>query len=630
MNASPSTAAATASVPLALVQQFAPTIVFHPDEIFLPCTIEYLLENATLKADPALPLPNQFISGGNGSDGAIPSYAAYNNGLYLAYQDLDDNIWLSSSPDGTVTWSQPVQVCVGTNPSLAAHSDGKLWMAYTSGQTIYMTHTTDGLTWQPSWSIQDQATTYPILTSFNNSLWIVYTDSSSSQLWITNSSDGNTWNCWQIPGGTSVPAVTTFNGSLWLVYSDSNSSQLYCASSPDGHTWNTNAIEGQNSSVPALTTFNNALWIVYSDANSSDMYASTSSDGVNWTVKPIPDQFTSVPALAVIGQQLCMVYPDSTPVSTPSGYQRQLWASVSPDGWNWQPNDIANPSQQDMANNFNGQYYLAIDEAAYGGQGLAAPMYYATQVFADYTEITYLLFFGFNGCQTVHIPFAGGNYACVLYDYARHQGDLERVTIRISNDPANPQVQLVVTESHGDASQWTPGQVSFAAGTSSAIVHSSLNAHGTFIAGQQGPWISKKDVEVADFGDAIGDGGTWTPSEYRLVGLDGQGNPVNEQVWAKFCGRIGAHQDNHLTAGTDYQRNDLSGALWAYIRTCAGLADAFNLLPADATSGDGPHGLGTRAYIRPASQSPDAAAVPSLKADRAAAPRAAQRDLVGA
>ncbi|HEX8612822.1 MAG TPA: Vps62-related protein [Telluria sp.] len=602
MNASSSHAIAATPVPLALVQQFAPTITFHPDEIFLPCTIEHILANATLKANPAMPIDNQFIAGDNGSHGAIPTYAALGDTLYLAYQALDKNIYITSSSDGMVSWSPARAVCTGNNPSLAAHSDGKLWMAYTSDETIYVTCSQDGITWQPSWSIPDQATVYPILASFQESLWIVYTSNTSSQLYITNSSDGHAWNCWEIPGGTSVPAVTTFNGKLWLVYSDSDGSQLYCARSADGHAWDTNEIDNQYSSVPALAAFNGALWIVYSSSTGSDMYVSTSFDGVSWTVKPLPNQFTSVPSLAVLGSSLCMAYPDSTPESTPQGNQRQLWASKSADGWNWQPDDIDNPTQQDMADNYSGQYYLDIAEAAFGGEGLTAPMYYATQVFADRTEITYLLFFGFNGCQTVHIPFFGEN-DCILYDYARHQGDLERVTICISNDQANPQVLGVVTESHGDASTWTFEQVNFVPGTSSAIIHSSLNAHGTFLQNQQGTWISKENVIVADFGDALGDGAIWTPSQFRLVGLDSESHPVNDQVWAKFCGRIGAHLDNHLTAGTDYQRDNLSGALWAYIVATNAVAAGFGLMPSDATSGDGPHGLGTRPYIRPASAS---------------------------
>jgi hypothetical protein len=604
MSAISKNANSGASLPLNLVQQFAPTIVFHPDETFLPCTIEHVLANATLKANPAMQLPNQFIAGNNGSNQPIPTYVEMGGVLYLSYQDLYDNIWVTSSTDGITNWSQPIDVCVGINPSLAAHTDGRLWMAYTSDENICLAWSADGITWQSAGQIANQATFYPILTSFQGNLWIVYTDSTSSQLWITTSGDeGQSWNCWQIPGGTSVPAVTVFNGALWLVYSSSDSSQLYCATSSDGVKWTTNPIDGQGTSIPALAAFDGALWITYSDSGSSDMYVSTSTDGTNWTVKPLPNQFTSVPALAVLGQTLCMVYPDSTPDFTPAGAIRQLWASCSQDGWTWQAADIANPTQQDMADNCDGRFYLDIGEAAFAGEGLKAPMYYAVQSFADYTEITYLLFFGFNGCQTVHIPFFGDDHECILYDYARHQGDLERVTIRISNDPSNPQVLDVCTESHGDAAHWAPNQVSFTSGTSSAIIHCSLNAHGTFIEGQQGTWISKEDVTVADFGDAIGEGGVWQPSEYRLVGLDAQSNPVNEQVWAKFCGRIGAHQDNSLTAGTDYQGDDLSGALWAYIRTCAALAGAFNLMPSDATSGDGPKGLGVRPYIRPASPS---------------------------
>ncbi|MBJ7313512.1 Vps62-related protein [Rugamonas sp. CCM 8940] len=622
---------ASSPLPLNLVRQFAPTIVFHPDEIFLPCSIEHILANATLQADPAVQIPNQFIAGDNGSNQPIPAYAQMNGVLYLAYQDLNDNIWVSSSPDGINNWSQPINSCGGINPSLVAHSDGKLWMAYTYNENICVAYSADGVSWTNMGQIPNQATVYPILTSFMGSLWIVYTGNDSSQLYITTSSDGaQSWNCWEVPGNTSVPAVTVYNNALWLVYSSSDGSELYCASSPDGVKWTTNPIPKQTSSIPALATFNGALWIVYSDSDSSDMFVSTSTDGVSWTVNPLGNQFTSVPALAVLGQTLCMVYPDSTPSSSGGGHIRQLWASCSQDGWDWQPSDIDNPTQQDMANHYAGQYHLNINEAAFTGEGLNAPMYYAVQNFSDYTEITYLLFFGFNGCQTVHIPIFGNDYECILYDYARHQGDLERVTIRISNDPGNPQVLDVCTESHGDASHWTPDQVSFTPGTSSAVIHSSLNAHGTFIEGQQGSWISKQNAVVADFGDAIGEGGVWTPSEYRLVGLDSQSNPVNEQVWAKFCGRIGAHLDNSLTAGTDYQRNDLSGVLWVYIQGCNAIAGAFGLMPADAVSGDGPKGLGERPYIRPANQAAASTAVASAARAQAVPAKAPSGDLVQA
>ena len=631
MSAQSPNANASSPLPLNLVRQFAPTIVFHPDEIFLPCTIEHILANATLQANPAVKIPNQFIAGDNGNNQPIPTYAEMNGVLYLAYQDLNDNIWVSSSPGGISNWSQPIKSYTGINPSLAAHSDGNLWMAYTCNENICVAYSPDGVTWTNMGQIPNQATVYPILTSFHGSLWIVYSATDSSQLYITTSSDGaQSWNIWEVPAYTSVPAVTVYNNALWLVYSGSDDSQLYCASSQDGMHWTINPIPNQYSSIPALAAFNGALWIVYSDVNGPNMYVSTSTDGMCWNVQPLVHQFTSVPALAVLGQTLCMVYPDATPIYTGEGPIRQLWASCSHDGWDWQPSDIDNPTQQDMADHYDGQYYLNINEAAFTGEGLNAPMYYAVQNFADYTEITYLLFFGFNGCQTVHIPIFGNDNECILYDYARHQGDLERVTIRISNDPADPQVLDVCTESHGDASHWTPDQVSFTPGTSSAVIHSSLNAHGTFIERQQGSWISKQNAGVADFGDAIGEGGVWTPSEYRLVGLDNQSNPVNEQVWAKFSGRIGAHLDNSLTAGTDYQRNDLSGALWLYIQGCNALADAFGLMPADAVSGDGPKGLGERPYIRPASQATASTAVASAARAQAMPAKARSGELAQA
>lgn len=590
----------SASFPLSLVQQFAPTIKFHPDEIFLPCTIEYLLGQSTLRANVAMQIPNQSISGDNSGTAPAPSYTYFNNNFILAYEDGNGNILITSSSDGMTGWSSPFVLCQGSSPSMTVHSDGNLWMAYVYDETIHMTYSSDGKSWQPSWSIPDQATFNTALASLNGELWIVYSSNSGSQLYSTNSSDGHSWDCRAIDGNTSRPAITTLNGLLWIVYSGSSNSTMYSASSSDGVNWNTNTIDGQHTSVPSLTTFNGALCMTYSDSNGSDMFASTSTDGINWNVSPIPNLFSSIPAIAASSSVISMVTPDSDPYPVGNNHMRQLWASLSLDGLTWQFPDINNPTQQDMATHFSGQYYLDIDDSAFKGEGLTAPMYYAVQSFADYTEITYILFFGFNGCQTVHIPFSDNICECILYNYARHQGDLERVTIRISND-SNPQILDVCTESHGDASHWTLDQVSLASGTSSVIIHSSLNAHGTFNKAQQGTWISKDNVTLADFGDAIGEGGVWTPSEYRLVGLDSQSNPVNDQVWAKFCGRIGNHLDNSLTAGTDYQRNDLSTGLWDYIKVCNAIASGFNSLPADATSGDGPSGLGTRPYIRPVS-----------------------------
>lgn len=62
---------------------------------------------------------------------------------------------------------------------------------------------------------------------------MVYTDSNSSQLWVTTSSDnGGGWEKARHIDGqhTSIPALAAFQDKLWIVYTDSNNSQVRTSS----------------------------------------------------------------------------------------------------------------------------------------------------------------------------------------------------------------------------------------------------------------------------------------------------------------------------------------------------------------------------------------------------------------
>ena len=508
------------AVSVELVTKFAPTIVFHQNEPFTPCTIEHILQNAVLSGRAALP-----ISG----------------------QSMKDS---------------------RNFPALAVFK-GQLWMAYTQdvlASQLVVSSSGDGMTWSDVAYIPGQSTGTPALAVLGDTLWMVYTDSGSSQLWVTCTTDGLNWQ----------PA---------------------------------RQIAGQSTSVPALTLFNNALWMVYSDSDSSQLWVTTSSDGWNWhgadgqqPASQIDGQHTSIPAIAPFANRICMVYRDTN--------GPRLWASRSLDGWTWKPADIPAPTQDALAAHPSAEFYVAIAESQYPGEGLTAPMYYAVQQFDDCVEVTYLLILAYNGHQTIDALRVGSTFYCILDDFARHQGDLERVTVTISLDGNS--ILAVCFESHGDASYYSPQQV--VVNGTHVLVHSSLNAHGTFNRQITGDWISKYNQPgVADFGDAVGSGGTWTPSEYRLVGLDHADNPVNGQVWAKFAGRLGEHQDNSLTGARYFDGSGLNGPDWVFVKMDTGIASAFGLMPSDATSGDGPTGLGGRLYIRPGNGNRLPSLIPTIR-----------------
>lgn len=96
-------------------------------------------------------------------------------------------------------------------------------------------------------------------------------------------------------------------------------------------------------------------------------------------------------------------------------------------------------------------------------------------------------------------------------------------------------------------------------------------------------------------------GAAWTPynSENQLVpiGLDTNGNPINEEVWAKFSGRIGNNRINNFSSATYANGQGLNTSDWAFVKMFASSAEFFNLVPAEVKEGFGPLGTGKRNFI---------------------------------
>jgi len=98
----------------------------------------------------------------------------------------------------------------------------------------------------------------------------------------------------------------------------------------------------------------------------------------------------------------------------------------------------------------------------------------------------------------------------------------------------------------------------------------------------------------------------WTSSKFLIpIALDPSGNPVNNQVFVKFQGRIGAHATNKLTSAVHFDGGGLSGCRWAYMKSIGSILDEF-LVAARSVGSDfqkavydenGPVGFGSRDYV---------------------------------
>ncbi|WP_437307083.1 Vps62-related protein [Sorangium sp. So ce388] len=585
------------SIPLDTVKAFAPIIHFHKDEQYLPCSIEHILKNGALKDWSPTPIWHQ--------TSVVPAMIAFRDKLWMIYSEPHSSqLWVTRSSDG-LEFEDAVEIQgQGTTvPGLATFND-RLWMAYARADSeIVVTSSADGLTWTAPHTIGQQTTATPALATFNNQLWMTYRDAHGTDIWVTSSADGNDWsrNFHKIGQQTRYyPALAVFRGQLWMAYSDQGSAEIWITSSADGNDWSKNFHKiGQQTGVPAMAAFKGELWMAYTGEHSSEIYVTSSADGNDWKWYRQIGQQTSVPALATLNDQLCMTYTGAT--------NSQLWATVSDDGLVWHRPDIPNPTQQAMLNNSSTRTYVDINPSQYPGEGLTAPMYYAVQEFADHKEITYLILCAFNGPQTVYVN--AFDLKCTLADYARHPGDIERVTVRLEQGPDGLVMSGMTVEAHGVSTWIDRANIQFQ--DRHPLVYSSLNAHGTYNYKDQNTWVIEDRVPlIAEFGDALdtnGDPGgsakIWVPSEYRLVGLDGNGNPIGDQLWAKFRGRIGGHVENGLRDGRHFDGRGLSSTEWTFINGVDWIGKSSGLISSKLRSGDGPVGLGQRSYIGPGSSS---------------------------
>ena len=84
-------------IPLDIVKKYSPVFQFHENEQYLPCSIEYLLENSTLhyrNVGFAYPLPGQPCGG-------TPSIVTFNEWLYMVYLGpMGHQFCISRSLDG--------------------------------------------------------------------------------------------------------------------------------------------------------------------------------------------------------------------------------------------------------------------------------------------------------------------------------------------------------------------------------------------------------------------------------------------------------------------------------------------------------------------------------------------------
>jgi hypothetical protein len=108
----------------------------------------------------------------------------------MAWRGLEqDNIWVSTSPDG-LSWSAQEELkdrATSASPAIT-HSDqlGVFYMAWkgTGQANIWVSNSKDGLQWSPQVELKDRATeSGPALTPAGNTLFMLWRGLEQNNLW---------------------------------------------------------------------------------------------------------------------------------------------------------------------------------------------------------------------------------------------------------------------------------------------------------------------------------------------------------------------------------------------------------------------------------------------------------------
>lgn len=209
---------------------------------------------------------------------------------------------------------------------------------------------------------------------------------------------------------------------------------------------------------------------------------------------------------------------------------------------------LLQPTQRDLAVHWQADHpegatpYLDISSSGYGGHLESAPSYVTVQEWDTCFEVTYLMLYAYQGPQTAHWHLSRQPYDCLIRDFGRHQGDLEWVSLRLDKQSLQP-LEMGL-QAHGKVR--TVPWARCPHHQNHPLVRVALHGHACALQGEADRVVQRRLGGMLSICDLYRDGGpVWRPT-LRVVGLDDQGEPINDEVWAKFQGRIGRSMDNHF------------------------------------------------------------------------------------
>ncbi|RFU23900.1 hypothetical protein B7463_g12438, partial [Scytalidium lignicola] len=269
--------------------------------------------------------------------------------------------------------------------------------------------------------------------------------------------------------------------------------------------------------------------------------------------------------------------------------------------------DIPNPTQQDLYNHPSTFNYISLSGPQDNKLNGADPIYYNTQHSNGLLHIHYPVLYQFQHGQTVRALRARTEFNTYIWRLGEHQADLEHFEIVLkppTGGMGDYDIVQVITEAHGKPTSYTKDQVEWTDTTKThAVVSIGLNSHAVWNQKQQSnPIDERRQPGFVLIGDFLGDrSNMWYPyqsANFVQIGLNSPGgDPINDQTWAKFAGRLGDSYHTTLDRAHYFDGSDLKSEDWTFVVVVEKGGDLLGKIPSDLYIAEGPTGPGTRGWI---------------------------------
>jgi hypothetical protein len=287
-----------------------------------------------------------------------------------------------------------------------------------------------------------QTLTSPAIGSFKGSLYLLWTDADSGEIFVSTSSDGATWStgsALELKGGATAessggPSVATGPDSLVAVWKGKSDDNIYMAAFSDGQ-WGAQEVVAPSSGgqpltdvSPAVAVLGGTVHLAWEGREQSGSIWWTSYSGGSWAPqKQLYGAAGGAPTLVVDGNSvLWMAWPGPAAAGNVSNI---MFASLGADNkWSRQVQRFGVGTSHRVALASTGNSYGIM--MAWKGQGTDPDIYYGT---LRLPSITY----GFAMLQTRVDMMRSGSFS------EKNESDTDYASfgVQVVGQPANVQTQ---------------------------------------------------------------------------------------------------------------------------------------------------------------------------------------------